>query len=339
MFFRGKDIVCIGDITTDAFIRLKDAHIHCKLKNHECELCFGFGDKVPFEYVKIIKGVGNSANASVCASRLGLKTLLISNIGDDQNGKDCKMVLKENGVDTSLLKEHKNKVTNYHFVLWYSNDRTILVNHVDYEYRLPRFSPPKWIYLTSLGSSCGKSYYGEIANYIKANPEVKLAFQPGTYQIQMGAGELQNIYKLTDTIVINLEEAVDIVKNTKMGGPSFKEDPKSLLRYISELGPKLVVITDGPRGSFMYDGEHYYHMPMYPDPRPPVERTGCGDAWASTFVSMLAYGKPPLEAIMYAPINPMSVAQFIGSQQGLLKKDQLDWWLDRAPHEYRPKEI
>jgi hypothetical protein len=35
----------------------------------------------------------------------------------------------------------------------------------------------------------------------------------------------------------------------------------------------------------------------------------------------------------------MSVAQFVGAQEGLLALDQLEWWLARAPEEYKPKEI
>jgi len=140
-------------------------------------------------------------------------------------------------------------------------------------------------------------------------------------------------------LVVNLEEAEKILINIKLVGPNFKNDPKSMLKYFSKLGPKLIIITDGPKGAYMFDGEHYYLMPIYPDPRPPLERTGCGDAWASTFVAALALGKTPLEALMLAPINPMSVAQYVGAQQGLLKLDQMKWWLEKAPIDYRPTEV
>jgi ribokinase len=79
--------------------------------------------------------------------------------------------------------------------------------------------------------------------------------------------------------------------------------------------------------------------PIYPDPKPPLERTGCGDAFASTFVTALALGRSPLEALTWAPVNPMSVAQFVGAQEGLLTKEQLEWWLKKAPGDYRVKEI
>ncbi len=331
MFKKQIDIVCIGDITTDAFIRLKDASVHCRVDNKDCEICMPFGDKIPFEYVKVVRAVGNAANASVCASRLGLTSALVANIGKDQNGQECIAELQKKHVITTFMKSHEFRPTNYHFVLWYDVDRTILVNHVEYEYSLPKFPNPKWIYLTSLASNTFP-YHMAIADYLEANPSVKLAFQPGTFQIKLGTEELRRIYARTEVIIINLEEAQRILR-------ADSGDIKLLLRNIHALGPKIVLITDGPSGSYMYDGDHYYMMPIYPDPRPPFERTGCGDSYASTFISVLAMGKTPLEALIIAPVNPMSVVQFVGSQEGLLTMDQIDWWLSRAPEDYKPKEI
>lgn len=211
MFSKQIDILSIGDITTDAFIRLKDAHIHCRVDHNEKELCLPFGEKIPFEYVKIVKAVGNAANAAVTASRLGLKSAIITNIGNDDNGKDCLIELQKNRVITSNITIHEGKPTNYHFVLWYDVDRTILINHTNYDYKLPKsfiknkVTPPKWIYLTSL--SANTFYYEEIIEYLEANPSVKLAFQPGTYQIKLGHKELKRIYEKTDFFIVNMEEA------------------------------------------------------------------------------------------------------------------------------------
>ncbi len=345
MFRKQIDLLAIGDLTTDAFIRLHDAHVTCKINTADCELCMRFGDKIPFEYVKVVKAVGNAANAAVAASRLDLKAALVADIGDDQNGKDCLIELQKNKVITTYVTTHQNKPTNYHFVLWYEVDRTILVHHTEFDYRLPdafnkksavgRYSvnglPPKWIYLTSLAPNTAP-YHIAIADYLEANPSVKLAFQPGTFQMQLGFDQLKRIYARTDFCVVNVEEAQRMLKTDS-------RDIKALMKSIAAYGPKLVAITDNTNGAYLYDGEHSYHVPMYPDPRPAFERTGCGDAWAATFVSALAMGKPPLEALIWAPVNPMSVAQFIGAQEGLLTMDQLEWWLKRAPGDYKVKEI
>jgi sugar/nucleoside kinase (ribokinase family) len=331
MFKKKIDLLAIGDITTDAFIRLKDASIHCAVKHKEREICMPFGAKIPFEYVKIVRAVGNAANAVVGASRLGLNVALVSNMGDDENGRECLAQLQKEKVITSFVKVHDHHPTNYHFVLWYDSDRTILVNHVEYDYRFPVINEPKWIYLTSLASGAS-SYHDAVADYLEAHPKVKLAFQPGTFQISLGIEGMSRIYARSEIVMMNLEEAQKILRTEN-------RDVKALMKKIASYGPKMVAITDSSNGSYLFDGERYYHMPIYQNPKPPLERTGCGDAWASTFVSSLIMGKSPLEALVTAPVNPMSVAQFVGSQEGLLTKEQLEWWLTRAPEDYKPREM
>lgn len=336
MFHKPVDFLAIGDITTDAFIRIKDARVHCDIHDEHCEICMKFADKVPFESVHVIKAVGNSANASVSASRLGLSSALVTNLGDDHNGHDCMGILQKEKVSTRYAKMHKDKPTNYHFVLWYEAERTILVNHISYRYSLPELSPPRWIYLSSLASGT-EEYHEEIASYLKKNPNVKLAFQPGTYQMKLGMDKIRYIYERAEIFVVNVEESQRIlnIDSNDAGG----RDIKKLLSGLAELGPKIVHITDGPKGSYMYDGDRYYYMPIYPDPAPPLERTGCGDAYASTFVSAIAMGKTPLEALLWAPVNPMSVVQHIGARDGLLTRVQIEAFLHKAPRDYVPKEI
>jgi sugar/nucleoside kinase (ribokinase family) len=78
-------------------------------------------------------------------------------------------------------------------------------------------------------------------------------------------------------------------------------------------------------------------MRNYPDPKEPLDRTGCGDAYTATFVAALASGEDVLTALRWAPINPMSVAQKLGAQAGLLTKERLMNLLAHAPKDYVPK--
>ena len=99
------------------------------------------------------------------------------------------------------------------------------------------------------------------------------------------------------------------------------------------------MITDGVRGAYASDGVTIWFMPPYPDPKPPYERTGAGDAFSSTFVAALALGKNIEEALRWAPINAMSVVQYIGAQEGLLSRGKLEEYLERAPADYYPKPL
>jgi len=185
MFSKKIDFVAVGDVVVDAFIKLKEAHVTCDIDKVNCEICMKFGDKIPFESATVIPAVGNSANAAVSASRLGLSSALISDIGGDRYGTECVDALKADGVSTRYVRIHKGMETNYHYVLWYGDERTILVKHQDYARVLPALNPPRWLYLSSLGSNSFE-YHLALVEWLKKNPEVKLAFQPGTFQISLG---------------------------------------------------------------------------------------------------------------------------------------------------------
>jgi ribokinase len=331
MFSKPIDFLAIGDIVTDAFIRLKDAHVTCNINHANCELCMKFGDKIPFESVDVIAAVGNSANAAVSAARLGLSTALMTDVGADIYAKECLDTLKKEKILTKYVTSHKGMITNYHYVLWFGDERTILVKHQDYPRKFQSISEPKWIYLSSLGGN-SEPYHHEIAAYLEKHPNVKLAFQPGTFQMSLGVEKLKGIYGRADVFFCNKEEAQRILK-------SEETDIKKLMAMMRTIGPKTVVLTDGPNGAYAFDGKDAYFMPLYPDPKPPYERTGAGDAFASTLTIALAKGKSIEEALIWAPVNSASVVQDIGAQRGLLTEGKLKEWLAKAPANYKPQKI
>jgi len=328
------DFVAIGDIVIDAFIQLNKeaADVSQDMDTGRQTLHMPFGNKLPYDDVVVINAVGNSPNAAVSAHRLGLKTALVTNLGQDRNGKDCLEALRQEGVHTDFVKIHEGKMTNYHYVLRYGPERTILIKHEKFPYTLPDFAvPPRYLYFSSIGDH-GLPYHFEIANYVKDN-DTKLVFQPGTFQIKLGYEALKEVYEVTDIFFCNKEEAQEILNTTEQHVPT-------LLRKFKELGPRLPVITDGPHGAYVVDeNDQAWHMPMYPDPAPPVDRTGAGDSFASTFTAAIILGKTPAEALTWGPVNSMSVVQYIGAQAGLLSQDKLKEFITNGPEDYKARMI
>jgi sugar/nucleoside kinase (ribokinase family) len=150
--------------------------------------------------------------------------------------------------------------------------------------------------------------------------------------MKLGFAKLRELYQHTEIFFCNVEEAQRMLSTEE-------KNVGKLLRLMREEGPKTIVITDGPRGAYAYDGSEAWFMPPYPDPKPPYERTGAGDAFASTLTSALALGKSLDEALMWGPINSMSVVQEVGAQKGLLKRGDLENYLAHAPANYKPQKI
>ncbi len=329
------DFIAVGDIVVDAFIKLnkEQADVSTDMDTRRQTLHMPFGSKLEYDEVDVLNAVGNSPNAAVSAKRLGLKTALVTSLGQDRNGKDCLEALRTEGVETDYVKLYEGKNTNYHYVLRYGPERTILIKHEKFPYTLPDFGvPPRYIYFSSIGEH-GIPFHHELATYIKNNPTTKLVFQPGSLQIKLGKDELKDLYAVTEIFFCNKEEAQEILETKEQHVPT-------LIAGLKALGPKLPVITDGPYGAYVTDEQgQSWHMPMYPDPADPVDRTGAGDAFASTFTAAIALGKTPDEALSWGPINSMSVVQYVGAQKGLLSREQLEEFLTNRPAEYVAKAI
>ena len=233
-------------------------------------------------------------------------------------------------MDTSLMVTEAGRKTNHHFVLCYETERTILVKHEEFAYTVPEMEQgPSWVYLSSLASN-SLPYHLALVEWLKKYPETKLSFQPGTFQMKLGVETLKDIYTRSDIFFCNKEEAERIL------GVEPTDDLKSLLTHIQALGPKIAVITDDRRGAYALDEKgNAWHVPMYPDQPAPFERTGAGDAFASSVTAALALGKTFEEALLWGPINAMSVVMKVGAQDGLLTRERLEQYLKEAPEDFK----
>ncbi len=326
------NILCIGDIFTDAFITLGDDTAKI-IKEGDTEwLAVPFGRKPPYEKVDIVKSVGPSPNVAVSIARLGYQAGLMAWVGGDATGTEALEHLHEEKVSTESMVVEQDKATSYWYVLCYQADRTMLVKSEKYRYewRDP-ITKPDYIYLAYLGEDSWPLHEG-LLDYLERNPDVKFALQPGTFHFKWGMDKMAALYRRSNIALMNREEAMDV---TGLGYDSVRD----LANSLHELGPETVVITDGPNGSYASQNGKLLTIPNYPDPAPPVERTGAGDAFSSTFVAAIAAGEPLETALAWAPINSMNVVQHIGAQAGLLSLDEIKRYLAEAPEDYKVKEV
>ena len=327
------DFLAIGDTATDVFIKLDDesgAIVSGTPDTTDYRISLPFATKIPYKSDTTIAGVGNAPNAAVAASILGLNSALVAHVGNDRAGEETIESLKQHKVDTNFIAKEAGKKTNYSYILWYKDDRTILRQHENFSYALPDSGFPSWIYFSAVGAGADK-FYEEFADYIEKNIEVNFAFQPGGNEVSLGK-KLLRFYKRANIFLCNVEEAETILDIQEL-------EVKDLLKKMHDLGPKIVVITDGPKVAYAYDGTYMWFIKPYPDPKPPYERTGAGDAFSSTLVTALALGKTLPEALQWGGINSMSVVQYVGSQAGLLSREKLEEYLKNAPADYKAVKI
>ena len=314
---RAYDIISIGDSTMDMFLGLNTGGSRlCMKDKRNCFLMLSYADKIEADFQEYATG-GNASNLAIGSARLGLKTAFYTELGNDQIGDLIIDSLQSEGIDTHYV-EREGKRTNFHVVLNHESERTIIVYHRKRTYKLPKFRRSAWIYYSSMGHGF-ESIQPALVKHVKKH-KIKLGFNPGTIQLKAGYKVLKSVLAVTEILIVNTDEAQRLL-GSKHNGVDFK----SLLKQLLELGPKMAVITDGPAGSYAYDGETFWHMGIFDVPV--VERTGAGDSTSTGLIAALVYGKPLNEALRWGVFNSASVIQEIGPQKGLLTKSQMQKFL------------
>jgi sugar/nucleoside kinase (ribokinase family) len=240
--------------------------------------------------------------------------------------------LNEQGVGTKYIVAEEGLKSNYHYVLRFGADRTKLQKFENYSYKwIEPDRVPDWVYLGVLGEDTWHLHEA-LLEYLERNPSVKLVFQPGMFHLMWGAEKLAAFYKRAEVVILNREEAAEVTGRDR-------GDVKDLIQGLHDLGVSIAVVTDGADGAYASNGSGILFMPNYPDPAPPFERTGAGDAFASTLSAALALGEALEDALRWAPINSAYVVQQMGAQRGLLKIDELQKHLAEAPEWYHSKKF
>lgn len=318
------DLLSIGDASIDTFFTPLESETLCTIDKKQCLIAFDYGNKIPVKNLEFSIG-GNAANNSVGTRRLGVNSAIVLTLGQDSVGEMIVSRLKNEGVDPTYIVEQPGTSSNYSTIINYSGERTIFVYHAPRSYEFPVKLPvTPWIYLTSMGESF-VPFYKHVADWIRKNPTVKVAFNPGSYQMRAEFKDIAEAMSLTYLISVNREEAE---KLTKFGTSEGKD--RELLVALSKLGPKICLITDGGGGAFLYDSINGKFLKVGVLPVDAYERTGAGDAFGSGFVSALIHGKGLEDALLWGTCNSSSVIGYTGSQKGLLKFEEMEEWLLRC---------
>ncbi|MBU1032587.1 MAG: carbohydrate kinase family protein [Patescibacteria group bacterium] len=308
------DIISVGESLRDAFYTLYEDTNSCTLDVDRLLLCLEYAEKIPIKDLVITKAAGNSANAAVGASRLELKSALVTWVGKDSAGDDIRNALKEAGVDNQYVIVDPTNPTSEAALLIYKGERTQLVYFQPRKFRMPKLDKTRCIYYSAMGSKHA-AFDKVLLKEVMKQPKAYFAFQPGTTHVRSGLEGLKPLIKRSDLFILNKDESNDLLKDGK-------RTILNLLMTFHKFGAKTVIITDGRNGADAYDGEDHWHMPIFNGKA--KERTGAGDSFAIGVTSALLKGKKLPEALRWGTANSWSVVKQIGPQAGLLTTTEMN---------------
>jgi ribokinase len=296
----GYDVLCVGSATVDHFLTTETKLSKVKL-----------GDKVLVHSMEVHTG-GGATNACAALARMGLKVRMLTKLGCDHDADFILHELKKYKVKNIPIARSK-KGTDFATMVASTKekDRIIYVHKGASRDLCPSDLKKtklrcKWVYLASL---VGKSFKtAELIAKKAHDKKKKLLFNPSLYVARKGKKYLKKVLEVTDVLVLNKEEA-EVLHGRK-------GSVKVLLRGLHELGPRTVIITDGPKRLYALNEDEIYYLD--PPKVKVVHTAGAGDAFTAGFLAGTLHGKSFSEALKIGQVNANSVVQYIGTKHKLL---------------------
>lgn len=311
------DVLCLGDAKLDIFLHVQPDNPHFTLKDHRLEI--DFGEKVYVDKYVIDMG-GNAANSGIGLSRLGLNAGICAEIGKDEFSIRILNKLMREKINTDFLLQTVSEKTSFSIILSYRAERTIFSEH---EVREHNFNfkdlQTRFIYITSLGEKWENVYKNALE--VSKKRGIKIAFNPGTLQIEGKNRIVFDIIENSDYLFLNKEEAEEILYGKEINLGSNKNMEK-ILFGLRSLGAKNVVITDSDKGSYLKDiDDKSFFLGIAPSEV--LEKTGAGDAYTAGFIAAILNGFSQKDAMVWGAVNSASVIEKVGAENGLLTKVEL----------------
>ena len=337
-------ILTIGSATMDVFVECDEANIVsvCSKTKNSDFMSYPYGSKIDISTFSSNVG-GGGINTACNFANLGFDTSAIFKIGKDVYSDGILASFKNKKVNLDNIIQKEDTSTGFSIILVsFQGDRTVLAHRGanaqirDDEINYDAIKEADFMYVAPLNGESNK-VIEPIVEYAHKHG-TKICFNAGTTSLKRGFEHIKTILKSAHIVVMNKEEATmatGIVvrpdsKTEKFSHELIHTDIKKMLTTLKVMDYQIIVITDGGRGAYAYDGKKFYYCPTFP--APVVSTLGAGDAFASTFCAAL--GKTRLNvglSLMYASVNSSCVVSEFGATEGLATFEEIEEKLKNNP--------
>ena len=222
---------------------------------------------------------GKGANAAVAVSRLGGECVFVTKLGADVHGQRLYNFYKEQGINTSYVKVDHDHATGLAVVMKEANgDNRIVVypganEHIMTEAVLEAFScEPDAVHIGF-----------EIPFHI-ARATAKIASGKGI-PIFLDPAPANKDFELENfpEIEIFSPNETEVLEYTGINPTGMDSSLRAAIALSKRIKCKYIVIKQGNRGAFLYDGKRYFTFPAYRVDKV-IDTTAAGDAFGAALL-------------------------------------------------------
>jgi len=324
MTMKKFDCITFGSATQDIMFYTDETMIvrNAKDVTRQKLIAFEYGAKLNAQAIHFTLG-GGANNVAVALSKLGLKTALVTAIGDDGLGREIVANIRAHKIYDGLVQTVAGERSRFSLIVntgKFNEHVAFVSSGANTKLKVTQAGlgriRSQWYYVASLQ---GEGWKANLKNIFTqaAKTKTKVAWNPGGTQLELGYIYLRKYIRQTEVLFLNQDEAIELV----LSYGKRVTDVEKLLMIIKSWGIGVVVITCAYKGAYAFDGKKmYYHKAMKVKP---INTTGAGDSFGSAFLWGVFKLRSYDQALQAGILNSNSVITEIGAQNGLLSLRQL----------------
>jgi sugar/nucleoside kinase (ribokinase family) len=345
-----KKVLTIGSGIQDVFIKYEGAEtldLHTKEENF-AYVCLRAGRKIELQNIEYYCG-GGATNSAVSFARNGFEVEAFFKIGNDKSGDFIIDKLTQEHVSTAHIVRTNDAPTGQSFVIPGPHGNSAVLVYRGANITLTQEELPEnsiknadQLYITSLSGPTAPLFIP--ITQMARTYNVPVTANPGTSQLRSGAQFLKEALGNINILILNSYEAellmtsltvkfvMPALRSFSEVGPELLQKPlgsattcftlQQFFNTVHACGPEIIVVTNGSEGVYASDTKTIFFHPSIKINI--ISSIGAGDAFGSCFVAQLLNNKSIEDALRMGIINSSSVIKHLGTQTGLLTKNELE---------------
>ena len=301
---------------------------------------------------------GSSTNIACCSARLGLRSGLITRVGDEHMGRFIREQLEREGVDAHGVITDPDRLTalvvlgiedrdTFPLIFYRENCADMAISPEDLD--------PRWLgsarslLITGTHFSTDAVHRASMAALAIAREHslrtaIDIDYRPVLWGLT-GRGDGETRFVANDRVTEHLQgvlEHFDLVIGTEeeIGIAGGSTDILQALRAVREVTDATIVLKRGPFGATVFEGE----IPPHLDDGITVKGVtvevmnvlGAGDAFAAGFLSGWIKDEPHEVSLARANAAGALVVSRHGCTPAMPTREELEWYLQHADEIERP---
>lgn len=286
-----RDLLAIGHTALDYIITIDDFP--------------KINSSVPITNMKHLHG-GAAANVSIVASKMGLKTSLISAVGGEFKTSQYYNEFKKNDIDIDSMIVIEEESTPTAFVLTdKNNDQTSYFYWGAGKYFKDAKIPEKTIENNKMiHLATGDPDFNWKCSIESKKQEKLVSFDPG-----------QDLCMYSDKILKDVIENTSILFGNHHEIKRITEILNKDINELIELGPQIIVKSCGEQGSIIYTKDNKIEVDAIL--KPSIDPTGAGDSYRASFLTRYINGYELEECAKFASSVSSFIVEKLGCQTNI----------------------